>query len=322
MSHTVQLRLMTPADLDFADSLRALAGWNQTRTDWLRLLAHEPQGCFIAEWDGAVAGTATTTCYGTEPTIRRSRRREEADLTTARSIRLLTSAATRAGENCDLAWIGMVLVHPDFRRRGIGAALLQRCLDYLSGRGIRCVKLDATPLGRPVYERLGFQSEWALARWEHPRVGQTATVGASDCRPWQDADADAIDAIDRRAFGVSRQRLIQALARDSLHALVHASSDGRLDGFGTLREGARALYLGPIIAASPAAGSSLVQALLTQAAGQPVFWDIPEPNTTAVALAQKLGFVRQRPLLRMFRGENEHPGNPQCQFAIADPAIG
>ena len=106
---------MTPAELDFADSLRALAGWNQTRNDWQRLLAHEPRGCFVAEWNGALAGTATTTCYGT-----------------------------------DLAWIGMVLVHPDYRRRGIGTALLQQCLDYLSGRGVRCIKLDATPLGRPV----------------------------------------------------------------------------------------------------------------------------------------------------------------------------
>src|SRR5437870_2531869 len=73
----VQFRLMTAADLDFADSLRALAGWNQTRNDWRRLLTHEPRGCFIAEWDGSPAGTSTTTCYGT-----------------------------------DLAWIGMVLVDP------------------------------------------------------------------------------------------------------------------------------------------------------------------------------------------------------------------
>src|SRR5262245_23135919 len=239
---------MTAADLAFADSLRALAGWNQTLNDWKRLLAHEPQGCFLAEWDRVPTGTATTTCYGS-----------------------------------DLAWIGMVLVHPDYRRRGVGTALLQRCLDYLNGRGIYCIKLDATPAGRPVYERLGFQSEWALARWEHACVGQTSAVSTAEFRSWQNSDARLIEAIDRRAFGVSRQSLLQAMANESLHALAHKSEHGGNDGVGMLRDGSRALYLGPAVAASPAAGASLVQGLLTHVVGKQVFWDIPEPNTTAVA---------------------------------------
>ena len=278
---------MTVADLAFADSLRVLAGWNQTDKDWQRLLAHEPHGCFLAEWDGVPAGTATTTCYGT-----------------------------------DLAWIGMVLVHPDYRRRGVGTALLQHSLDYLSGRGIRCIKLDATPAGRPVYERLGFQSEWALARWEHVCVEQTSVVSAVEFGSCRDADVPPIEVIDRRAFGVPRQSLLQAMANESLRALVHKSVGGDSDGFGMLREGARALYLGPVVAASPAVGASLITELLSHTIGKKVFWDIPEPNTMAVALGEKLGFTQQRPLLRMFRGKNEHSGDPQMQFAIADPAIG
>ena len=63
MNPSLHLRLMTADDLDFADSLRAVAGWNQTLDDWRDLLALEPTGCFIAEWNGTPAGTATTTCY-------------------------------------------------------------------------------------------------------------------------------------------------------------------------------------------------------------------------------------------------------------------
>src|SRR5437016_1608350 len=140
MKSEITLRQMTPADLTFADSLRALAGWNQTLDDWKRLLAlsvidlslpDSEAGCFIAEWQGASAGTATTICYGNE-----------------------------------LAWIGMVLVHPDFRARGIGRALLNRCLEYLQHRGIRCIKLDATSQGKLLYDQLGFHEEWSLTRWE------------------------------------------------------------------------------------------------------------------------------------------------------------
>ena len=34
------------------------------------------------------------------------------------------------------AWIGMVLVHPDFRRQGIGSALIARLLDVARARDI------------------------------------------------------------------------------------------------------------------------------------------------------------------------------------------
>src|SRR5688500_17823494 len=133
MNSPLRLRPLTREDLSFADSLRALAGWNQTLADWERFLALEPDGCFLAEWQGVSAGTATTTVYGAE-----------------------------------LAWIGMVLVHPEYRRRGIGQALLERCIEYLSKRGVRCIKLDATPEGKRVYANLGFQDEWTLTRWERP----------------------------------------------------------------------------------------------------------------------------------------------------------
>ena len=129
MNSALRLRLLKRADLAFADSVRALAGWNQTMEDWERFLSAEPDGCFLAEWNGASAGTATTTVYERE-----------------------------------LAWIGMVLVHPEFRRRGIGRALLERCIEYLRSRGVRCIKLDATPLGEKVYAGLGFKDEWTRLR--------------------------------------------------------------------------------------------------------------------------------------------------------------
>jgi GNAT superfamily N-acetyltransferase len=56
---------------------------------------------------------------------------------------------------------------PEWRRHGIAACLLSRAIAYLKERGIRCVRLHATPAGRPIYERMGFaglDSEM-LARW-------------------------------------------------------------------------------------------------------------------------------------------------------------
>src|SRR5438046_10513397 len=138
MNSSLRLRLLTLADLPFADSVRALACWNQTLDDWQRFLATEPGGCFLAEWNGAPAGTATTTVYGP-----------------------------------DLAWIGMMLVHPEYRRRGIGRALLQRCIEHLRNK--------ARPMPRRRYK-----DEWTLTRWECARCHPRPTTFDSRIRIWRD----------------------------------------------------------------------------------------------------------------------------------------
>lgn len=274
---------MREADLAFADSLRALVGWNQTLVDWKRFLALEPEGCFVAEWEGQPAGTATTTRHGD-----------------------------------GVAWIGMVLVHPDRRRHGIGRALLQHCIRHLDSSGCRCIKLDATPAGKPLYESLGFHDEWPLARWEG--VIPVGVSHGSGARPFALADREAVLRLDRAAFGVSRERVLDHLLAGG--PAVIGEEAGRLAGFGMLRPGSRANYLGPIVAESPTVGQGVARALLVPFAGQAIFWDIPEAATAATALAEELGLRRQRPLARMFRGANDCPGMPQRQLAIADPAIG
>ena len=287
MNSLLQLRPLTREDLAFADALRALAGWNQTLADWERFLELEPAGCFLAEWQGAAAGTATTTVYGAE-----------------------------------LAWIGMVLVHPEYRRRGIGHALLERSLEYLSTRGVRCIKLDATPEGKRVYASFGFQDEWTLTRWERLHFHSPPAARGPRIREWQDADGDAVHAIDAAGFGVSRSRILQRLAESSRLALVSESEPGRIAGYGLLRVGARALYLGPGVAASSEIAVELAEALLATTRHEKVFWDIPDQNIPAATWAEQHGFIRQRPLIRMYLGENLPPGDPHKQFAIAGPELG
>src|SRR4051794_33231462 len=48
----IRIRHMTLADVPLGMRLKTAAGWNQVEADWLRMLALEPDGCFVAEWDG------------------------------------------------------------------------------------------------------------------------------------------------------------------------------------------------------------------------------------------------------------------------------
>ena len=268
---SIEIRPLTLGDLDFAQEVRELAGWNQTIRDWERLLDHEPGGCFLASVDGAAAGTATTTAYGRE-----------------------------------VGWIGMVLVHPDFRRRGVATRLLGTCIDYLDTR-VRCLKLDATPDGRRVYEKLGFVVDSGLARWEGRSVAATGepTLHGNDL-PYL---------LDREAFGADRSAFLRRLSRDSRIFLTQG-------GYALLRPGSRAHYLGPTVAGSAECGRRLIRSALASIPGEPVFWDIPDDNTAATTFARELGFARQRPLLRMHRGVPAFAGNPTLQWAIGGPETG
>jgi GNAT superfamily N-acetyltransferase len=283
----IYIRRMTEDDLSFADSLRALAGWNQTMADWQRFLACEPAGCFVAEWDGALAATATATSYRPQ-----------------------------------LGWIGMLLVHPDRRRHGIGEALLQHGIGYLESLGLDCIKLDATPLGQPVYERIGFKPECSLTRWELDRTSRSRVTESPPAPSPPQKEVERMVALDQLAFGANRDRLIRQVTHSCCAAIVYSSASGSAFGFGMLRKGARAYYIGPLVASTPQIANELAIQLLGQVPESPVFWDVLDDNTAATALVTTLGFKPQRPLLRMYKGRNAVSSNPQLQYALVDPAVG
>lgn len=57
-----------------------------------------------------------------------------------------------------VAGMYVVATQERFRRRGIGAALTWAAIEEGRRRGLRVATLQASPMGRPVYERLGFRT--------------------------------------------------------------------------------------------------------------------------------------------------------------------
>ena len=46
---------------------------------------------------------------------------------------------------------------PEWRRKGLGSALLEKLLEESKKRGITIISLHATPVGRTLYEKFGFK---------------------------------------------------------------------------------------------------------------------------------------------------------------------
>lgn len=280
-----QLRTMTPVDVAAGMRLKEIAGWNQTKEDWERFLRAEPEGCFVAEWNGQVAGTVTTIVY----------------------------------EN-RFAWIGMVLVDPQLRGKGIGTALLQKALDHLDAKKVPCVKLDATPQGKPIYARLGFQSEYEIERHS-----LTREIGPKDSPATVSGGAEKLEALlkmDSEVFGADRSALLRSLADSAPELVTIARHEGTVQGFALGRKGSQADHLGPWVASNALAAREVFERFLLRSRRQVVFVDVVRDNPWAPALLAGNGFQFSRTLTRMYRGENAHPGRPDFLCAILGPEFG
>jgi len=283
----LRFRPLTGEDIPFGLKLRELAGWNQTEADWRAYLAYEPAGCFVAEADGRPAGTVTTIDY-----------------------------EGRVG------WIGMLLVHPDLRRRGIGTALLERAVAHLRERRVPSIKLDATPAGRAVYLRRGFADEYDIER--RRAIARAPEAAAAAIEPFDEwTDLRGVLDLDLEAFGVRRGRVLLRIVRENPdNAFVVRGRDGAIDGYVLVRPGSSAFHIGPLVARNPGAAEALLARALGTIEGRAVFLDVPLPNADADALARANGFETQRSLIRMFQGSNEWPGNPALVYGISEPAKG
>ncbi len=276
-------------DVAFAMELKNLAGWNQTERDWLGYLEYEPDGCFVAEVAGGRAGTATSIAYGER-----------------------------------FGWIGMVLVHPDSRRLGIGSRLLQAAIKHLQGRGVAAVKLDATPMGRKVYVPLGFRDEYELSRYE----GIAPVPADIDGTPASvqfltEGDLPELAAFDAAAFGAERPGVLRSMSRrNRAWCFVARAASGAIAGYLIAREGRDAAQIGPWIAREEAVAEALLRAFFRRVVGRRVFVDVPHPNRAGCALIARHGFTVQRGFVRMYLGENSHPGDPRQVFGTSSAEKG
>jgi ribosomal protein S18 acetylase RimI-like enzyme len=67
------------------------------------------------------------------------------------------------GGDCAMWWVATV---PGARGRGLAPGLMRRALADGRERGCDVTTLQATKLGRPVYEKLGYRSLGAIEMWE------------------------------------------------------------------------------------------------------------------------------------------------------------
>ncbi|HEX8039134.1 MAG TPA: GNAT family N-acetyltransferase [Chryseosolibacter sp.] len=278
-------RPMTEGDIPEGLALCRSAGWNQTAADWDLFLQLSPSGCRVAvDDDGKVRGTVTTVRYGDH-----------------------------------FSWVGMVLVDPASRRQGIGIQLLREALHVLSAE--QTVKLDATPAGREVYLQLDFADEYPIGRMQLKKVVRDR-VPDTHARPVTHADLRSIVEFDATVFGADRRPVLNAMLKRAPQYAFLCEEDGEITGYCFGRMGHEYAHIGPVIATDPQTATALVSAPLLNCGDWPVIIDVLHHTPEWLQWLASVGFAEQRPLIRMYRGSNAHPGIPDKQFAILGPEFG
>jgi GNAT superfamily N-acetyltransferase len=265
----------TAGELERADELLTIAYGTTSRRRLLELyLATQPDGWFVIEREGELVAIAGCLTYG------------------------------------PFCWLGLVGTHPAVRGQGLARRISQHMIDWSRARGCATIALDASDPGRPVYERLGFETvgrtvELAGAPIEGPRAPRE-----------DDMDVGELIELDTAVFGADRSALLRGFSRGHRDgAAVLRNGAGRATGY--LFAGER--LIGPGFAPDAEGAARLVRALLALPGERRL--QVPAESAYLETLLE-LGLVEQRRLAHMRLGDLTLPGRRDLLVAQLSFATG
>ena len=291
MAADLDIRLLTEDDVGAALALSVSSGWNQRADEWHMMLQIAPSGAFTAATPDGIVGTAIGIDYG------------------------------------NFGWIAMMLVNPAWRGRGIGARLLEAAIGAVPSD--LPIRLDATPLGRPLYERYGFELESSLTRHVRPADAGPPPARSSHVRPLAEPDLSTVMRLDDRISGAHRHGPLRwAFGDASRYAWIgvlppEGGRHGDTPGYCLGRGGRLFDHVGPIVADSTESAAALAAAAIGGNGGCSLVVDAHDTHEAFVAWLRDAQFEPQRPLYRMCRSGGvpapSRPAPPLTEFAIMGP---
>ena len=281
----MQIRNMTPTDIEFAYQCTHSEGWaGETKETWEGLWEFDRKGCFIAEKEGKKIGTCTATKYQNS------------------------------------GFIGELIIIREERGKGYGSRLFNHSIQYLQSSGVSNIYLDGDLDAVPIYEKSGFKKVCKSLRFTGQMKGRQDPVVRRACIQ----DMPAIEKIDYELFGEDRRFFLQRAIRLFPDLCFVLEINNRLCGYIMARPGIDVISVGPYALlpcnANPAI---LLERLALEAENNPLRIGILEKNTKAVELILATGaFEEQVPSWRMVLGPSGGLGINEHLYAIGSAAAG
>jgi GNAT superfamily N-acetyltransferase len=209
------------------------------------------------------------------------------------------------------AWISMVLVTAEWRRRGLATRLVDTCLEAARKQGFTSW-LDATPAGAGVYGPLGFTPTLQLQRL---RLEKSAPAKSETPAILSTCDLEGFILSDRRTIGFDRSTLLTDLGGRSGSLLL---SNGH--AVTLVRDGRKARHIGPLFADDAEHALSLVHAITGSEDG-PFLIDAVSTQDRFLRGLTDSGWTIERPFQRMRFGRATVQ-TMELPFAVVGPEFG
>jgi GNAT superfamily N-acetyltransferase len=266
---------LKPDDARAGLALSAEAQWNQNEADWRFFL---DQG----------------TVFGVRDNDRR----------------LIASAALLPYTSGN-AWISMVLVTQDWRRRGLATRLVDACLEAAARQRLT-TWLDATPAGATVYGPLGFTSTLQLRRLRLEQAMSTKAEAPPSLSP---CGIEQFTARDRLAMGFERSTLLHEFSARANSRLLSSG-----EALALVRDGRKARHIGPLFADGPDQAHAMVNEIVRSENG-PLLIDAVASQQEFLKRLTGSGWRIERPFQRMRFG-SATSATAALPFAVAGPEFG
>lgn len=209
--------------------------------------------------------------------------------------------------NEDTAWLALIIVHPGHRNKGLGRMITEYLINSLDQSRYTTIYLVATPLGEPVYKKLGFVEETEFLFF---RDGETDFAMSEFIWPVGEQYRDAVFAMDREVFGENRRhRIIENLRS----AFVYRNENNAVEGYYLPAWGE-----GLVVAQNETAGLALMKLRLKLTLFPAI---VPVDNQTAIRFLTENGHQQFRNAKRMRLGK-ARPWQPEKIYNRVSGQIG
>ena len=199
-------------------------------------------------------------------------------------------------------FMGLFIVRPDWRSKGIGRKLWYQRRDLLLSRlhPGACIGMDGVVDMQPFYNQGGFKIAFRDERYAIKGALYTLDPHLSQI---SEADVDHVLEYDLTCFGFSRPQFMRPWLLQSGISAFQYKHDGHLAGFAVMRKAQTGYKICPLFADDTQVAEALLRACLNAAGEETVYIDIPVINTDAVELVRRYNGAYVFECARMYYGD-------------------
>lgn len=258
----LKIRKMRRDEAEFVIQMAAGEGWNPGIHEGEIFYDTDPEGFFIAEIDGKPVGCASAVAY-----------------------------------DDSFGFFGLYVVKPEFREKGIGTRLTEKCLEHLGNRNIG---LDGVLENEKKYQEfMKFKSFYSNLRFEGIGGGEVpdGLVKISD------VPFESLLEYDREMFPAPRATFLEKWIKQPDSYAFAAIEAGKLKGYGVIRKCQNGYKIGPLFADDSITAEKIFLALKASIPDEALYIDVPEPNEKALEITRKYGMDVVFTTIRMYSRE-------------------